>query len=202
MGVSGQLQMENSQGCRMKINWVVADSAVIPPDVDISVLKDIAAIWGSWRTWRGCSTDNVICNEAGQARDLLKRRMNEMCNMYVPAAIYAELDRPRSVKIYQGQFTFEIDRKEELIAMQLVADQSDIVLLLGFDWTEKPISADRLTAHRALNYQRFVKDVISNNPSVQWILVDHPGVVPDDLAQFENLTYSSMEETIELLTDK
>lgn len=184
----------------MKTNWVVADAVVIPPDVEISVLKDIAAIWGSWRTWRGCSTDNVICNEAGQARDLLKRRMNEMCNMHVPAAIYAELDRPRSVKIYQGQFTFEIDCKEELIAMQLAAAQSDIVLLLGFDWTEKPISTDRLTAHRALNYQRFVKDVISSNPLVQWILVDHPGMVLKELTQFENLTYSSLEEVIELLS--
>jgi len=192
--------MENSQGSGMKTNWVVADAAVIPPDVEISALKDIAAIWGSWRTWRGCGTDNVICNEVGPARDLLKRRMNEMCNMYVPAAIYAELDRPQLVKIYQGQFTFEIDRKEELIAMQLVADQSDIVLLLGFDWTEKPISNDRLTAHRALNYQRFVKDVISSNPTVQWILVDHPGMVLKELAQFENLTYSSLEEVIELLS--
>jgi hypothetical protein len=186
----------------MKINWVVADSAVIPPDVDISVLKDIAAIWGSWRTWRGCGTDNVICNEAGQARDLLKRRMNKMCNMYVPAAIYAELDRPQAVKIYQGQFTFEIDHKEELIAMQLAADHSDMVLLLGFDWTQKPISTDRLAAHRSLNYQRFVKDAISSNPSTQWVLIDHPGEVFNDLAQFENLTYSSMEEVVELLTDK
>ena len=200
MGVPGQFQMENSPGRRMKTNWVVADSAVIPPDVDISVLKDIAAIWGSWRTWRGCGTDNVICNEAGQARDLLKRRMNEMCNMYVPVAIYAELDRPRSVKIYQGQFTFEIDRKEELIAMQLVSAQSDIVLLLGFDWTEKPISTDRLIAHRTLNYRRFVKDLISNNPLVQWVLVEHPDAVHPDLAQFENLTCSSLEETIELLS--
>ena len=184
----------------MRTNWVVADSTVIPPDVDISALKDIAAIWGSWRTWRGCSTDNVICNEAGHAHDLLKRRMNEMCNMYVPASIYAELDRPRSVKMYQGQFTFEIDNKEELIAMQLVAGQSDIVLLMGFDWTEKPISTDRLVAHRALNYQRFVKDVISNNPSVQWVLVEHPGAVHPDLEQFENLTCSSLEEVIDLLS--
>lgn len=120
----------------MRINWVVADSTVIAPDVDINTLKDIASIWGSWRTWRGCGTDNVICNDAGKARELLKRNMNEMCNMYVPETMYVELDRPKAVRLFGGKFTFEVDNQDELIAMQLVASQSDIVLLLGFDWTK------------------------------------------------------------------
>ena len=71
----------------MRINWVVADSTVVAPDVDINVIKNIASIWGSWRTWRGCSTDNVVCNDAGKARELLKRNMNEMCNMYIPESM-------------------------------------------------------------------------------------------------------------------
>jgi len=183
----------------MRINWVVADSTVFPPDVDVNALKDIAAIWGSWRTWRGCSTDNVVCDDAGQARELLKRKMNELCNMYVPSSIYAELDRPKGVRLYEGQFTFEIDNKDELISIQLVAGQSDVVLLVGFDWTEKPKSTDRLIAHRATNYQRFVKDAISSNPDVQWVLVDHTGEVQPELANFENLTKDTLENVIELL---
>ena len=183
----------------MRINWVVADSTVLPPDVDVNVLKDIAAIWGGWRTWRGCSTDNVVCDDAGKARELLKRKMNEMCNMYVPSSIYAELDRPRGVRLYEGSFTFEIDNKDELISIHLVSGQSDVVLLMGFDWTERPKSADRLTAHRATNYQRFVRDAISSNPAVQWVLVDHEGEVHPELAEFENLTKDTLENVIELL---
>ena len=183
----------------MRINWVVADSTVLPPDVDVTVLKDIAAIWGSWRTWRGCGTDNVVCNDASKARELLKRKMNEMCNMHVPSSIYAELDRPKNVRLYEGSFTFEIDNKDELISIHLVSGQSDVVLLVGFDWAERPKSADRLTAHRASNYQRFIKDAISNNPAVQWVLVDHAGEVCPELSDFENLTKDTLENVIELL---
>lgn len=191
--------MENLKGSGMRINWVVADATVFPPDVDVNALKDIAAIWGGWRTWRGCSTDNVVCDDAGKARELLKRNMNEMCNMYVPSAVYAELDRPKGVRLYEGRFTFEIDNKDELISIQLVSGQSDVVLLIGFDWTEKPESTDRLIAHRATNYQRFIKDTISSNPNVQWVLVDHDGEVMPELAEFENLTKDTLENVIELL---
>ena len=183
----------------MRINWVVADSTVFPPDVDITALKDIAAIWGGWRTWRGCSTDNVICADASKAHDLLKRKMNEMCNMYIPSSIYSQLDRPKNVRLYEGQFTFEIDNKDELISIQLVSGQSDVVLLLGFDWTAKSVSTDQLTAHRATNYQRFVRDTIKNNPDVQWVLIDHNGDVMPELAEFENLTVDSLDNVIELL---
>ena len=103
----------------MKINWVVADATVIAPDVDITAIKNIASIWGSWRTWRGCSTDNVVCNDAGKARELLKRNMQEMYNMYIPESMYAELDRPRSVRLFGGQFTFAVDNQDELIAIHL-----------------------------------------------------------------------------------
>jgi hypothetical protein len=172
---------------------------VFPPDVDVNVLKDIAAIWGGWRTWRGCGTDNVVCDDAGKARELLKRKMNEMCNMYVPSSIYVELDRPKGVRLYEGQFTFEIDNKDELISIQLVSEQSDVVLLVGFDWAERPKSTDRLTAHRATNYERFVKDAIGSNPTVQWVLVDHAGEVWSELAEFENLTIDTLDNVIELL---
>jgi len=191
--------MENSKGSGMRINWVVADRTVLPPDVDVANLKDIAAIWGSWRTWRGCGTDNVICNDAAQARDLIKRRMNEKCNLYIPNAVYQQLDRPGTVRLYEGQFTFEIDNPDELISIQLVSGQSDVVLLLGFDWTEKSVSTDRLSAHRAKNYQRFVKDIIAGSPDVQWVLVDHDNEIMPELDQFENLTQDSLDNVIELL---
>ena len=200
MGMPRRFQMENSQGGRMRVNWVVADSTIIPPDIDVNSIKDIASIWGSWKTWRGCSTDNVICNDAGKARELLKRNMNELCNMYIPRSMYVELDRPKAVRMYEGQFTFEIDNQDELIAIQLVMGQSDIVLLMGFDWTEKDISTDKLAVHRATNYRRFVIDAIKNSPDVQWVLVDHEGDVMPELAVFENLTQDTLENVIDLLS--
>jgi len=191
--------MENTQGSGMKVNWVVADSAVALPGTDPGVFKNIASIWGSWKTWRNFNTDNVVCNDGGKARELLKRNMQTLCNMYIPSALYVELDRPK-VQMFGGEFKFEIDNHDELIAMQLVAGQSDIVLLLGFDWTEKPTSTDKLIAHRANNYRKFVRDTIQTNPAVQWVLVDHPGEIMPELSNLENLSQDSLENVIELLT--
>jgi hypothetical protein len=192
--------MENSQGGRMRVNWVVADATVIAPDIDIDNIKEIASIWGSWKTWRGCGTDNVICNDVGKARELLKRNMNEKCNMYIPKSMYVDLDRPKSIHMFGGQFTFEIDNQDELIAIQLVSTQSDIVLLMGFDWTDKPVSLDRLAAHKAANYRNFVVDAIRNNPDIQWVLVDHDGDVMPELADFENLSQDTLENVMTLLS--
>ena len=200
MGLPWWIQMENSQGSGMRVNWVAADATVIPPDIDVNTLKDIASIWGSWRTWRGCGTDNVVCNDIGKARELLKRKMNELCNMYIPDSMYVELDRPTAVRMYGGQFTFEIDNQDELIAIQLALSQSDIILLMGFDWTEKDLSTDKLAAHRAHNYRRFVIDAIQNSPDVQWVLIDHEGDLMPELASFENLSQDTLENVMLLLS--
>jgi hypothetical protein len=183
----------------MRVNWVVADSTIVHPGIDINILKNIASIWGSWKTWRSCSTDNVICSDRGKIQDLLKRNMQTMCNMYIPDSLWVELNRPE-VKLFAGEFKFEIDNPDELIALQLVSNQSDVVLLLGFDWAEKPVSTDKLIAHRAHNYYRFVKDTVSSNPDVQWVLVDHNSEIMPELAQFENLTVDTLDNVIELLT--
>lgn len=193
--------MEGTQGGGMRINWVLANSFVLPPNTDVNRLKDIGSFWGSWRTWRSCSTDNVICNEPGEARDLLKRKMNEMCNLYIPESAYVELERPRAVRMYGGQFTFEVDNRDELIALQLAASQSDIVLLLGFDWTKKRASTDRLIKHKTNNYRKFVVDAVRNNPDVQWVLVDHPAKIMPELAKFENLMQDTLENVIELMNN-
>ena len=132
---------------------------------------------------------------------MLKRKMNEMCNLYIPESAYVELERPRAVRMYGGQFTFEVDNRDELIALQLAASQSDIVLLLGFDWTKKRASTDRLIKHKTNNYRKFVVDAVRNNPNVQWVLVDHPAKIMPELAKFENLMQDTLENVIELMNN-
>jgi hypothetical protein len=85
------------------------------------------------------------------------------------------------------------------VRIRVNSKPSDIVLLVGFDWTEKPVSQDRLAAHRAANYRRFVQDAIAATPDVQWVLIDHAGPIGSDLAHLGNLTQDSLESVIELL---
>lgn len=191
--------MENIAGRRMNINWVLADDAVLDPAVDIDQLKDIGSIWGSWRGWRAYQTDNVICNELRKASELLQRQFNQLCNLYISNENYALLDNPERVRLYEGKFVHELDRQDEIVALHLAASQSDIVLLMGFDWQPHPPHLDRLQEHRNINYRQLIKHVIKDTPDVQWVLVDHAPELMLELANLENLTQDTLENVIELL---
>ena len=184
----------------MKTSWVLADSVVIDPTQDLSVLKNIGSFWGSWCTWRACQTDNVICYDMKNAQNLIRRQFQKQCNFFIPNSIYTMLDRPENVKLFEGSFVHDVDHQDELVAMHLAASTSDIVLLLGFDWQEKDPIADKLIVHRQHHYNNLVKQVITDNPGIQWVLVDHPGEVRKGLVDLENLTQDSMSNVIELLS--
>jgi hypothetical protein len=76
--------------------------------------------------------------------------------------------------------------------MKLITSSSDIVLLLGFDLTEKQPNPDTLLEHRARNYRGLVRQAIADNNQVQWLLVDHPESVMKEFANLENLSTDTM----------
>lgn len=183
----------------MNISWVVADDTFLAPDINIEQLKGVGSIWGSWKTWRSCQTDNVICSDIGQARELIQRNFNNICNFFVPKDAFVDLDRPPKVQLFDGKFNFEIDRPDELITLHLAASRSDIVLLLGFDWQPKDKKPDRLQEHRAQNYYMGVKHVIKDNPTTQWVLIDHPDSILTELVKLDNLTRDTLANVLEML---
>lgn len=183
----------------MNIAWVVSEGYVLGPLVDIEKLKSIGSFWGSWRTWRSNSTDNVICFDDSQARDLINRSFHKKCNFYIPKSAYQFLNRPAGVKMFDGEFQHEVDQKDDIISMHLASGNSDIVLLLGFDFSEQPTLADKLAEHRAHNYRQLTKQVILSNPEIQWVLIDHPAPMRKDLNDVQNLTSDSLNNVLELL---
>ena len=186
----------------MNINWVLSDSAVIGPEVDIAQLKNIGSFWGGWRTWRSCVTDNVICNDTTKAAELVKRNFQSECNFYMPNSHYQLLGRPVGVKLYEGEFTHDVTNRDEIIAMHLVAGSSDIVLLVGFDLSEPVINPDKLAEHRAHNYRGLVRQAIASNSQVQWVLVDHPAPVMKTMLDLENLSADTMSAVLALANDQ
>ena len=59
----------------MNVSWVLADTLTLDPLVNIDAMKEIGPMWGSWKTWRSCQTDNVICYDLGKAQELIKRKI-------------------------------------------------------------------------------------------------------------------------------
>lgn len=183
----------------MNVSWVFADSLVLDPLIDLQKIKEIGSSWGSWKTWRGCQTDNVICHDLTKAQELIRRNFHKNCNFYIPNNFFVTLDRPDGVKLYEGNFNDDTDQPDEIIGMHFAASVSDIVLLLGFDLTEKAKNPDKLKEHQAHVYRTLVKHAIEDNPTVQWVLVDHPDDVMKLLSKLDNLVKDSMETALSLL---
>jgi hypothetical protein len=160
----------------MRISWVLANETVIDPTIDVAQLKNIGPFWGGWRTWRSYATDNVVCHEPAEARNLIAREFHTRCNMHLPSAIYQELDRPTGVKLYQGEFHEEVDKPDDIVGMHLAAASNDIILLLGYDLSPRNLDNNKLSKHHWHNYKNYMLHIIKGNPQVQWVLIDHPEI--------------------------
>jgi len=184
----------------MNINWVLSDSIAVDPTVDFARIHETGSFWGSWRTWRTCQTDNVICHSLSQAHDLIQRNFHQQCNFYIPNTNYQSLSRPQGVKLYEGEFVHDVDHQEEIVAMHLAASVCDIVLLLGFDFSEPVVNPDRLQEHRAQHYRNLVNQAIKNNPKIQWIAVDHVGKLTPDLDGVQQFSTDTIQNILNLLS--
>lgn len=185
----------------MNISWVLADSVLLDPTLDPADLKRVGPIWGSWRTWRACQTDNVICHDQQKALDLVKREFQHRCNFYLPNSVHASLDRPDGVRLYEGDFVHDVDRQEEIVALHLAASTSDIVLLLGFDLSTLPSNTDRLQAHQAQHHRNLLRQAIKDYHQVQWVIVDHTGELDPNLANLNNVLLDTMQTVLTMAAD-
>ena len=183
----------------MRVNWVIASGHQLDPTVDPDQLKSVGSLWGSWRTWRACSTDNVICNDFAKSRELLDRAFQAVCNFYVPRKFYQDLDRPVGLKLYDGEFGQDVDHLEDIVAMHLAASVSDIVLLLGFDFGEIKLPEDRLKKHKVNNWHGLIRSIISADHRIQWVVVDHPSELDKSYQNLPNLTCDTMTNALKLL---
>lgn len=184
----------------MRINWIYSSNYSPPLTIDLDVIKSVGPSWGSWKSWRACGTDNVICHDLAQGKALIQRNFQTMCNFYVPRGSYQDLNRPTGVKLYDGDFREEVDDLEDIIAMHLAVSMSDIVLLVGFNFGKKEPLADKFKQHRQQNRFGLTRQVIANNPTVQWVLVDHPTQIDKSYSELTNLTCDNIDNVLKLLT--
>ena len=184
---------------REKISWVLSDSVVLDPTLDIGEFKKIGAFWGSWRTWRAFQTDNVICHDQVKTSELIQREFQNLCNLYIPESVSASLDRPPNVKVYAGEFVHDVIRQEEIVAMHLAATTSDIVILLGWDFSALTADTDRLIASQAQHHRNLARQAFINYNQIQWVIVDHKGPVDPNIANLGNIVTDSLDTVLTLI---
>lgn len=183
----------------MRVCWTVTADHMIDPAVNIDRLKAVGPIWGSWRTWRNCATDNVICHDRQRARELLDRAFQAVCNFYLPRSQYEFLQRPLGIKLYEGDYQQEVDDIEDIIALQLAAGSADIVLMLGYDLGKPPVKDDRFEQHKVVNRHGLIRSAISGSVQTQWVVIDHPNNLDNAYQNLPNLTCDTMQNALQLL---
>ena len=180
----------------MRINWVLADTAEVNPTIEIDSLRNIGPLWGGWRTWRSYQTDNVICHNETEARDLITRNFHQRCNMYLPDNVYQKVDRPTGVKLYQGEFHETVDHPDEIVSMHLASASSDIVLLVGFNLSPRNLESDKMAKHKWHNYVQYFLHIVKGNPNVQWVMLDHSSEIEKALKGLPNLLFDTLDNVL------
>jgi hypothetical protein len=184
----------------MNIQWVLADTLILDPTIDLARMKRGGAFWGSWKTWRAYSTDNVICHDMIKAQELIKREFQSTCNFYIPNSSYLSLGRPAGVRLYEGDFMGnDVINQDEIVAINLAASIGDVILLLGFDFSEASQLPDKLEDTKAKHYRGLVHQAIKSRPNVQWILVDHKSEIRDELSSLLNLGKDTFDNVLAIL---
>lgn len=195
----GRFSLDTAQEHMMRVQWALANSYQPDPKIDLDSIKAIGPMWGSWKTWRSCNTDNVVCHPAAKARELLDRAFQAVCNFYVPRSQYEFLKRPVGVRLYEGEYAHEVDDVEDIVCLHLAGSQSDIVLLLGFNLEPITASEDRLATHKLVNRHGLIRGAFVSMPTVQWVVVDPPGKLDKAYQDLPNLTCDTMNNVLKLL---
>jgi len=182
----------------MKISWAVAADYSLDPAVMVEQVKSVGPIWGSWRTWRSCGTDNVICHQQQKGRELLDRAFQAVCNFYIPRNLYEPLSRPVGVRLYDGNYDGELDNVEDIVALHLAGASSDIVLMVGFDWALPENVTDRFEQHKIVNRHGLMRSTISTMPDTQWVAIDCIEM-HKSYQNLTNLTCDTLQNALQLL---
>ena len=93
----------------------------------------------------------------------------------------------------------KVYNQDEIVAMNLAANSADVLLLVGFDWSEQVSELDTERELCAKNYRGLVLQAIKSNPDVQWILVDHLKELRAELTELSNLDKDTMPKVFQIL---
>jgi hypothetical protein len=185
----------------MNVCWVLSQD--IPAGfVKHEVLTSVGPIWGPLSKWREYQSDNTVCYDLREAKQMISRAFHAVTHFYVPKEQYIELGRPVGVRLFEGEFKDSVvANKEDIILMNLVASTHDIVLMLGFDLTPVESMEDKIHERKLKAYRHNIKTIIAENSTTQFVLVNYgkKTKLAKNFSEVENLTRDTVESVVDLL---
>lgn len=164
-------------------------------------MRDLGVVWGPWKSWRLCQTDNVIVNEFEDAQTLLTRKFNDVCNFWTNEDNFAKLGRPDKVNLYRQLINPDLILKDDILALALAASRYKIVLVVGYDLSTLASSASQLDKHNKKKWIAEIKKIIKTNSNTQFVFVDLPKSAMQDFSNLENFTNDTYDNILKLLVN-
>lgn len=178
----------------MKICWVISED--IPADLlDPKVIKDTTISWGSWKTWKEYKTDNCVCTDTDEAKNLIERAFHAVCTLYIMQESYAKVGNPVGVKLFNGQFKNDgVSNKDDIVTLNLAVPQFDIILMSGFNFS--PITEVNSSREE---YYFNVRELMKANSTTQFVLVDYSHELASWVGELDNVTQDTIDNVTDLL---
>lgn len=183
----------------LRINWIVANTPSPTASTAIKTLNPSAKIWGGWSSWHAFMTDSIICHDHEKAVALVEKKFYRSNKLFFPATFKIDLGVLQNVVYYGGEFAHEIDNREEIVAMHLCGNQSDIVLMHGFDWRHLATHTDEFDLYKKHCYKNLVVEAVKAMPNTQWVLVDHTQMPFDELEGIDNVCCDTLDNVKTLI---
>lgn len=183
----------------MKVAWILSED--IPKGLlDPITVKNIAASWGSWKTWKEFRTDNCVCHNTTEANNLIKRALHTLCNLFIMQSSYTRVGSPIGVNLFNGEFKSEtIANRDDLIALNLVIPQADIVLMSGFNFSPLLNTDDEDIRKAREEYYFNVRELIKTNDTTQFVLVDYMHEMASWVGELDNVNLDTVGSVKSLL---
>ena len=184
----------------MEVAWALPQGYTPSEGLSADSMKEIAPIWAPYDVWHQVWHDNVVSNDYNVVKNLLAHGFEKQCNLWTNDDFYVKLDRPDTVNTYTWSVSVEIERKEELLALQLASTRYDIILCVGWDLhSTQGYEAGTIEKHLRQNYLNYLTAIVKQSET-QIVFIDpegedqHPGLDEQD-----NFSVDTLENTLELL---
>jgi hypothetical protein len=182
----------------MKIRWVLSEET--PSDlIDPEVINSVGESWGHWGVRNHYALDNCICVD-DYAENLVSSNLQSVCNLYIPRQNYEQLGRPDNVSAFDGTFgNSSISNKADIVALNFVSD-SDIVLLVGFNFSPVLNTDEKALQESRLAYYFDVRAIMQSHPDTQFVLIENKHKLASWALDLNNLSEDTVDSVTNLLS--
>lgn len=183
----------------MRFNWVLSHNFYTCNDQDWQRIQNCAPTWSALDDQRPLSVQNCVASDASVCLTAIKSEYYRTANLYVPYDFWSAHGRPSVVQVFQTTHYPKIQHLDDIVALHLAAANSDIVLLLGFDFELRVGPVDTRTAKHLQEYHGLLRSCLVNNPLTQFVAVDHGPDFDTAYKNIANLTCDTLQAVLTLL---